>query len=357
MSSASTLVRDVRVFDGAVLSESGWFYRDDNGFAFGSAEPPPAETVIEGGGGYVTPRLFDTHVHGGGGFSAERGAVEMVETLNHHRGYGTGPSLLSLMTDTVENICAQLAAAREVEDALFKGIHLEGPFIADAFKGCHPPSLIAEPTERDLQRILEAGKGVLRSITIAPEKFSPAMIDDIRQSGVVVAVGHTDADYEQARRVLAEPGTVLTHAFNAMRGIHHRMPGPVVAALDEGAFTELIADGHHVHPSVARLLNPHRVILVTDAMSAAGQGDGQYTLGVTEVTVSEGIARDNTGSLAGSTLHMSRAVKNYAEWVDSVELSLTAAITNPALAYQEVPPNLEQEALHWSPSLDIIGTI
>lgn len=353
MSSASTLVRNVQVFDGHELTARGWFFREENCTQFGLGEAPFADTVIDGDGGYVSPLLFDTHVHGGGGFSAEKGPQDMVGTLEHHRQYGTGPSFLSLMTDSVDNICSQLAQAQTITDPLFRGIHLEGPFIAQAFKGCHPPALVSEPSPEAMARILEAGHGVLRTMTIAPEKFSPELIRSIREAGVVVAVGHTDASFEQAREQFCQPGTVLTHAFNGMRGIHHRQPGPVIAALEEGAYTELIADGHHVHPSVAKVLNPQKVILVTDAMSAAGERDGQYSLGATDVFVSDGIARDGSGSLAGSTLHMSHAVKNYASWMNSPLAAFTAAISNPAEAYGQPTPGLEQGALLWSASLDL----
>jgi len=255
------------------------------------------------------------------------------------------------MTDTIDNICQQLDAAREVSDPHFLGIHLEGPFLAENHRGCHPPDKLLSPTDEDIARLITAGAGVLRSITIAPELFSARQVSMLIDGGIVVCLGHTDATYEQTRAMFDQGARVLTHAFNGMPGIHHRKPGPVMAAIDGEDFTELIADGHHVHEPVARLLPAERVILVTDAMSATGQPDGSYALGDTEVSVVDGVPRDRFGSLAGSTLKMAQAVQNYASWTGSIELALRAAITNPRRAYGIEGDPFEHGALIWSDDL------
>lgn len=352
MSSASTLIRNVRVFDGETLHPQGWFHYSNVAVDFGNGPAPDFDSEIDGAGGYVTPLLFDTHIHGGGGFSAEKGAADMRGTLNHHRMSGTGVSFLSLMTDSIDNLCQQLNEASDVDSKWFRGIHLEGPFLSRKFKGCHPKGLLSQPSDENIARILNAGSNNLRSITLAPEFFSDEQLQKIRDSGVTVAIGHTDCDYEIARAALRHPRSVLTHAFNAMRGIHHRAPGPILAAIDANAYTELIADGLHVNSSVARLLNPERVILVTDAMSAAGQPDGMYSLGATSVTVSGGIARDSSGSLAGSTLHLNVAVKNYAQWIESPEFAFRAATSNPYKAYEQEPIGLDHGFIVWNADLD-----
>jgi N-acetylglucosamine-6-phosphate deacetylase len=202
-----------------------------------------------------------------------------------------------------------------VEDGLLAGIHLEGPWLSPLHAGAHDPELLAHPSPQGIDDLVEAAAGHLRMVTLAPEL--PGGLDAVRRLsalGVVAAIGHTDATYDQARAALDAGASVGTHLFNAMRGLHHREPGPVTALLEHpDAYVELIADGVHLHPAVLRLAatrKPHLAVLVTDAMAAAGAGDGDYRLGDLSVQVRDGTARlADSGTIAGSTLTMAAAVK------------------------------------------------
>jgi N-acetylglucosamine-6-phosphate deacetylase len=288
-------------------------------------------TVVDAAGQIVTPGFVDMHVHGGGGASVTDGVHAIQESLLLHRRHGTTRSVVSLVTATIPSLVAQLHSIREVmaADPLVLGSHLEGPFLAREYKGAHDPQLLVPPTEQSVAELLSAADGTLRQVTLAPEL--PGGLDAVREfvrAGTAVAVGHTQADYDVARSAFDAGASILTHAFNAMKGIHHRAPGPVSAAIDDGRVSiELIGDGTHVAASVARILAsaaPGRICLVTDAMAAAGNGDGDYLLGSLGVRVTNGIARLLEGdSIAGSTLTMDAALR-FA--VSGLRLSLADAV-------------------------------
>jgi N-acetylglucosamine-6-phosphate deacetylase len=224
-----------------------------------------------------------------------------------------------------------------VDAGLLAGIHLEGPWLSPRYAGAHEPSLLTTPRATDVDRLLEAGRGHVRMVTLAPELDGALdAVARLAREGVVAAIGHTDATYDEARAALDAGARAGTHLFNAMRGLHHREPGPVAALLeDEEARIELVADGVHVHPSVLALAaraKPDRVVLVTDAMAAAAAADGDYRLGRLEVHVREGVARlAQSGAIAGSTLTMGHAVR-YAVTVAGLPLLevVRAASSAPA---------------------------
>jgi N-acetylglucosamine-6-phosphate deacetylase len=196
------------------------------------------------------------------------------------------------------------------------GAHLEGPFLAGARCGAHDPRFLRSPGAVDVDRLLDAGRGALRQVTLAPElPGGPDAVRRFTDAGVVVAVGHTEADFATTARAFDAGARLLTHALNAMPGLGHRSPGPVGAALrDERVTLELVLDGHHVHPVVAGLLlagAPGRVALVSDAMAAAGGPEGGYRLGDLDVDVRDGVATvAGTSTLAGSTLTLDVALRN-----------------------------------------------
>jgi N-acetylglucosamine-6-phosphate deacetylase len=252
-----------------------------------------------------------------------------------HRAHGTTRSVLSLVANPVGALEASLAAIADLteRDPLVLGSHLEGPFLAPARKGAHNPDFLASPAPATVERLAAAARGTLRQVTLAPEL--PGALDAVgalAAAGAVVAVGHTEADEALARAAFDRGARLLTHAFNAMPGIGHREPGPVVAAIrDERVTAELILDGVHVHPDVARLLldaAPGRVALVSDAMAAAGAADGTYRLGSLDVAVVDGVARvvqpdGSPGSIAGSTLTLDHALRAATELCG---MSLPAAV-------------------------------
>jgi len=277
----------------------------------------PDDEVVDAAGALLAPGLVDLHVHGGGGRSFDEDDDEAVLTaLAVHHAHGTRGLVASLVSQPVEALCARLTRLSRLRstEPMLLGAHLEGPFLAPSRRGAHDPAALCDPTPAAVDALLSAADGALTQVTIAPER--PGGLDAVRrfaEAGVVVAVGHTEASYAEARAAFDAGASLLTHAFNAMPGIHHRAPGPVLAAVDDGVATlEVIADGRHVAGPAVRLLfeaAPGRVALVTDAMAAAGTGDGDYRLGSLSVTVREGSAYLDDGvTLAGSTLTLDRAV-------------------------------------------------
>jgi N-acetylglucosamine-6-phosphate deacetylase len=203
------------------------------------------------------------------------------------------------------------AMAEQVQSGLVAGIHLEGPWLAAERCGAHELSALRDPDPAELHRVLEAGGGTIRMVTLAPERVGGLeAIRRIVDAGAAVAIGHTEATYAQATAAVNAGATVATHLFNAMRPVHHREPGPVLALMDDPRVTvELITDGVHLHPAlyrdVSRSVGPDRVALVTDAMAAAGMADGGYMLGPLAVQVTDGVARvAGTDTIAGSTATM-----------------------------------------------------
>jgi N-acetylglucosamine-6-phosphate deacetylase len=282
----------------------------------GTGAPDAAETV-DLGGATIVPGFVDLHGHGGGGHAYDDGGTELAAALAAHRGHGTTRAVISLVANPLAELRERLAEIAELtaSDPLVLGSHLEGPYLAANRRGAHNAEYLRAPDQADLDRLIAAAAGTLRQLTLAPEL--PGALDAIPQlvdAGVCVAVGHTEATAEQTRAAFDAGARLLTHAFNAMPGIHHRAPGPVVAALeDERVTLELVLDGVHVHGDVAHLLMeqaPGRVALVTDAMAAAGADDGDYRLGSLNVSVRNGLAHlSGTSTIAGSTLTQDAALR------------------------------------------------
>jgi N-acetylglucosamine-6-phosphate deacetylase len=316
-------------FDGDRITATG------HGAGWAAHAGPGAE-VVDAAGAVLAPGFIDLHGHGGGGFSFDDGADAIGRALAVHRAHGTTRSVLSLVANPVAALERSLAAIADIaeRDPLVLGSHLEGPFLAPGRRGAHNPDFLVSPSPPVVERLVAAARGTLRQVTIAPEL--PGALDAIpalAQAGVVVAVGHTEADEAQAQGAFDRGARLLTHAFNAMPGIGHRDPGPIVAAIrDERVTAELILDAVHVHPDVARLLldaADGRVALITDAMAAAGAADGTYKLGSLDVAVVDSVARlagpdGSPGPIAGSTLTQDRALRVATQ---RCGMSLRAAVT------------------------------
>ncbi|WGD38027.1 N-acetylglucosamine-6-phosphate deacetylase [Lysinibacter sp. HNR] len=301
-----------------VLSRNGRVESTGVGDSWRSLENIGSHTeIIDAQGAYLTPGFIDIHVHGGAGQSFDEGPAGFDTILNLHRSHGTTRSIISLVTASLDQLVARTAAAAQKteDDPRVLGIHLEGPFLNPTHKGAHEENLLHAATPDELDALLAAGRGHIRQVTLAPELRNG--LDSVRHlvnSGVAVAIGHSNASYEQTIEAFAAGASILTHAFNGMQGIHHRAPGPVVAALNTpGVTLEVIADNIHVRPEIISMLfsqAPGRVALITDAMAAAGVGDGHYELGDLSVTVTDGVARlDDGGSIAGSTITLDAALR------------------------------------------------
>jgi N-acetylglucosamine-6-phosphate deacetylase len=305
------------VTPGGVLDDAVVEVRGDR---VAAVHPNNGDERAERLGGWVVPGFVDTHVHGGGGHDyASADVAAILGARDFHARHGTTTTFASLVTASLDDLVTQLDVLADlVDDGHLAGVHLEGPFLSPEQPGAHQPDLLRAPGPATVERLIDAGRGHLRMVTLAPEL--PGGLEAVRRfvgAGVRVAVGHTAADDAMVARALDAGADVGTHVFNAMRPIHHRRPGPVPRLLtDARVAAELIADGFHVDAEVLRMAlaaaGPDGVVLVTDAMVAAGMPDGAYTLGSLDVRVADGQARlltdDGTpGAIAGSTLTTARA--------------------------------------------------
>ncbi|MGA5139251.1 N-acetylglucosamine-6-phosphate deacetylase [Streptomyces azureus] len=305
-----------------------------------SPTAPENAQVIDVTGHYLIPGFVDIHNHGGGGASFTSGSVEdILKGIHTHRLHGTTTLVASAVTGDMDFLAQRAGLLSELaEQGEIAGIHFEGPFISPCRKGAHSEELLRDPDPAEVRKLIDAARGRAKMVTLATEL--PGGIDSVRllaEHGVIAAIGHTDATYEQTVEAIDAGATVATHLFNAMPPLGHRSPGPIAALLEDDRITvELINDGTHLHPAALRLAfhraGADRVAFITDAMDAAGFGDGRYWLGPLEVEVADGVARlVADGTIAGSTLTLDRAFKR-AVTVDglSVEDAVTALSATPA---------------------------
>jgi N-acetylglucosamine-6-phosphate deacetylase len=338
----TTLFEHARKVDASGQADDFWMLVDgDTIVSTGNGAAPSAETVIDVGGDWLAPGFLDLHSHGAGGFSFDDGVDAIGSALAVHRAHGTTRSVISLVANPIPALEASLSAVADLTrtDPLVLGSHLEGPYLSPERPGAHNPEFLRDPQPAELDRLLDAARGTLRQITIAPELPNALeLIEILVQNEVVVAVGHSEADFALTRTAFDLGARLLTHAFNAMPGIGHRAPGPVIAAFEDSRVTiELILDGEHVHPDVAALAfrsAPGRIALITDAMAAAGSSDGDYPLGSLTVEVRDGVAHiAGIDTLAGSTLTQDRALRLAMARVGVSPTDAVAALTlTPARA-------------------------
>ncbi|GAA5124984.1 N-acetylglucosamine-6-phosphate deacetylase [Alloalcanivorax gelatiniphagus] len=322
----------------------GWLLLDGDRIVEVGEGAPPRPADVDVGDATLSPGFVDLHVHGGGGASFDTGTTDAAEVVAAaHLARGTTSMAASLVTDTPDRMTAAIRElAHLVRDGRLAGVHLEGPWLSPQRSGAHQPGSLTHPEPAAVERLLAAGDGAVRMVTLAPERHGgPDAVRRLAAAGVVAAIGHTDATYDEARAALDAGARLGTHLFNAMRPLHHREPGAVGALLDAPVDVELIADGVHLHPAVLRTVfaaKPGRCILVTDAMAAAGAPDGDYRLGPMAIEVRDGVARlasdDGDGAIAGSTLTMDAAVR-FAVRTAGIPLVevVHAASTAPAAAW------------------------
>jgi len=302
--------------------------------AWGEGHPGTEPDVIAD---MVSPGFVDVHCHGGGGANFGGDPAQISTVLDTHAAHGTTTMVASLVTGSLAELAEEVRVLSSfAANGLLAGIHLEGPWLAEEYKGAHPASLLLDPTIPDIDTLLDAGEGSVVMVTVAPEK--PGGIDAVRhlsRRGVMVAIGHTGADYDIACEAIEAGARGATHLFNAMPDILHRTPGPGLALWsDPRVWVELICDGIHVHPKlIAHVMatKPDKSVLITDAMAAAGFDDGDYVLGELPVEVRDGVAHiAGTSTIAGSTLTLDSSVRTaVAAGVDPV-IALRAATANPA---------------------------
>lgn len=315
MSFGETLVTASALVAGDQVLRPGWLRIAQGRITALGEGPAPAHDgpLLEFDGQTVVPGFVDLHVHGGGGASYTAGlAGEVATAAAFHREHGTTTTITSTVSvppGELLDIVGRLADL--VEAGVSAGIHLEGPWISHQRCGAHDPHALRNPDPDEVERVIDAGRGTIAMVTLAPElPGGMEAVSRFADAGVLVAVGHTEAGYEQTREAIDRGARVATHLFNAMAPLGHREPGPVLALLeDPRVLIELIGDGVHLHPALVRELQVStgfdRIALVTDAMAAAGMADGPYRLGSLEVDVVDGVARlRDGGAIAGSTATM-----------------------------------------------------
>ncbi|BCO43347.1 MULTISPECIES: N-acetylglucosamine-6-phosphate deacetylase [Mycobacterium avium complex (MAC)] len=324
---AGTMVVDGR------LCRPGWLETAGGRIAAAAPGPPPRPPDRDYPDCTVVPGFIDMHVHGGGGASYTD-ADGIGEAAAFHLRHGTTTTLASLVTAAPPEL---LSGVRALTDATrsgtIAGIHLEGPWLNRARCGAHDHTQMRDPDPDEIDALLTAAGDAIKMVTLAPElPGADAAIRRFLDAGVVVAVGHTDATYEQTRRAIELGATLGTHLFNAMPPLHHREPGPALALLRDPRVTvELIADGVHLHPDVARAVieaaGADRVAVITDAIAAAGRADGAYRLGAVRIDVVSGVARvQGTSTIAGSTATMDRLFRAVAGFGANRDAGLAAAV-------------------------------
>jgi N-acetylglucosamine-6-phosphate deacetylase len=344
-----TLLRNATLVLPRGVVANGWVQINNGRIAgCGSVEslpeiPPSASSEsIDLDEHYVVAGFVDMHVHGGGGSSFTSGdRDDALRAIDFHRAHGTTTTIASTVTADLDDLEHQIVVLSElVREGRIAGIHLEGPFLSSARCGAHDPALLRAPEIPVLERLVDAGRGTIRMVTIAPEL--PSGLEAVKwlaNQGIIAAVGHTDAEAAEARAALDRGASVATHLFNAMRGLQHRDPTAANALLaDDAAVLELVNDGFHVDESLVALVfksvGPERVALITDAVSAAGMPDGNYRLGPLDIQVADGVARLMDGeTIAGSTMTMDVAFRRAVQaiGVPIEQASISASLT-PARA-------------------------
>ncbi|MGN9810562.1 N-acetylglucosamine-6-phosphate deacetylase [Micromonospora sp. BQ11] len=292
-------------------------------------------------GHWILPGFVDIHTHGGGGHTFTTGDAEQARAAaGFHLRHGTTTLLASLVSSPFALMRDATAAyAPLVREGVLAGIHFEGPYLSAARCGAQNPEFLRDPSTDELTELIELGDGAVRMVTLAPERDGALeAVKLLTGRGVVAAVGHTDATYDQTRAAVAAGASVGTHLFNGMRPVHHREPGPVVALLSApNVVCELVADGVHLHDGMLAFASttagPERTALITDAMAAAGMPDGEYELGGQAVSVADGVARlSRDGAIAGSTLTMDAALRHAVDAGIPIADAARMVATTPARA-------------------------
>jgi N-acetylglucosamine-6-phosphate deacetylase len=347
---STTLIHAARVFTPATeIPDAAILFRDG---VIESAGPRSAVTLPTGAREIIAtdkiaaPGFLDVHIHGAGGHDVMEATEDALKAVSRMVAiHGTTSFVATTATASTESICRSaegiagyISCQHQSDDcrADILGIHFEGPFISSARRGVHPAEFLKLPSADLLEKFVDAAKGNARILTLAPELLGAMpCIDAAHKAGLVVAIGHTDATYEQARAAIARGAHHAVHVYNAMRPFSHRDSGVIGAVLTTPEVTaELIADGVHVDETAMRLLLQAKgaagVILVSDGISATGMPDGKYTLGTFDVTVSGGVCRNSEGRLAGSTLTLDRALRNIVNLGVPLADALRMLTLNPA---------------------------
>jgi len=330
----------------------------------------------------VVPGFVDVHIHGAGGHDAMEATSGALRTVSEQVArHGTTSLLATTVSAPADDTCRSLEGIAEyiagpnnrsaghAPRAEILGIHLEGPFLSHARRGVHPEGALAKPSLPLLEKFLDAAGGTARILTLAPELPNALeLVDRARQKGLVVAMGHTDATYDQAVAAIKRGVSHAVHVFNAMRPFTHRDTGVLGAVLTHREVTaELIADGVHVDAPAIQILLASKgtsgVVLISDGIAATGMPDGLYRLGTFDVSVSGGVARNVDGKLAGSTLTLDRAIRHMVSLgvspVEAVRMATLGPAARLGISGRKgvIAPGADADLVFLTPDLQVKGVM
>ncbi|WP_223591760.1 N-acetylglucosamine-6-phosphate deacetylase [Neobacillus bataviensis] len=278
-----------------------------------------ADSELDGNGHLLIPGMIDVHIHGAEGFDMMDGTIESVEAVSRSCARtGCTSFLATSVSSSLDDLIDMISNVKEIAGkepgAQIAGIHIEGPYLNVKRKGMQNERYLRHPHIGEMQTILQAAGPLLKMVTLAPElPGGLEMIRFLTLQGIIAAIAHSDATYDEAKQAFENGASHVTHCFNGMRPIHHRDPGLVMAAFEESSVSvQAIVDDVHLHPAIVRLIyrekGPDKMVLITDALQAMGMGDGTYLFGGHEVKVKEGVAKLKDGTLASSTVTMNEAL-------------------------------------------------
>lgn len=356
------------------IEENGYLSIIDGKFGHFQKEKPESAEIVDYLGKYIAPGFVDTHIHGLLNSDVMDNTPEAIKTIS--KGllqFGVTSFLPTTLTDSVERLDESVENIKnvynDVEGAKIQGIFLEGPCFTEKYKGAQNKKYFINPTSEILDQWQEKSGNLVKKIAIAPEREGAVEFAEYAtKNGVTVALGHSAATFEEAKRVVGAGANVFVHTYNGMSPLTHREPGMVGAAMElKNTFAELICDGHHVSPVAANIMmnakTRENIVLITDCMRAGAMEDGQYTLGEFDVIVENGTARLLTGSLAGSVLSMNNAIKNVVDWnIATLEEAIKMASYNPAVSCKiddkcgSIKPGLPADFVVIDDSLNVYNT-
>ncbi|MGT2906616.1 N-acetylglucosamine-6-phosphate deacetylase [Streptococcus dentiloxodontae] len=323
--------------------KGGYLAVEDGLFGQWQSDLPVGAKVVDYTGYQIAPGLVDTHIHGYAGCDVMDNSLEGMKTMSQAL-LSAGvtsflPTTLTASFQQLREVSAMLKRAKnQVTGAKIQGIYFEGPYFTEKFKGAQNTAYMRDPSLEEFNQWQEASGGLIKKIALAPERKGAAdFVSALTAQGVTVALGHSNATFEEAKSAVKAGASVWVHAYNGMRGFNHREPGMVGAVFAiSDTIAELIADGHHVSPVAAAILlkqkSSQQIALITDCMAAGGQPDGHYMLGDYPVVVENGTARlKDGGNLAGSVLKLKDGLKNLVIWqIAAVEEAICMASYIPA---------------------------
>ena len=369
-----TILTGGPVFTGGELVNTEVLVVDERIAAIGDSLPREGCEVLNLEGNILSPGFIDVHTHGGDGVDINAADYQQLAKLSRFfASQGVTGFLASILTDTEEATMRAISAVCEFMDkplpgAKCLGIHLEGPFLCLKYKGAMPPELLREGDASLFRRYQRKAQGRVRYMTVAPEVPGVLdMLEDLRGE-CVMAMGHSDADYETAREAIRRGVCSCTHTFNVMSLFHQHRPAVMGAVLESDVYCEAICDGRHLHPGTVRMLLKckgwDKVVAITDSMQAAGLPDGDYMLGINPVTVTDGDAKiSGTDIRAGSTLTLAQAVRKISAFTgEGPEKVLPLLTANPARLIGEfhrrgdIAVGKDADFAVLSPELDILAT-